>query len=37
MSSQHFPKPFRSSEGNINVRVNLSNYTTYDLKKCNTR
>ena len=26
--SQYFPKPFRSFRGNINVRVDLSNYTT---------
>ena len=24
--SQYFPKPFRSSGGNINVKVDLSNY-----------
>ena len=31
--SQYFPKPFRSFGGNINVKVNLSNYaTTTDLK-----
>ena len=30
---QHFPKPFRSFGGNINVKVDLSNYTTKtDLK-----
>ena len=26
--SQYFPKPFRSFGGNINVKVNLSNYAT---------
>ena len=26
--SQYFPKPFRSFEGNINVKANLSNYAT---------
>ena len=32
--SQHFPKPFRSFRGNINVKVDLSNYATKtDLKK----
>ena len=31
--SQYFPKPFRSFGGNINVKVNLSNYVTKtDLK-----
>ena len=25
---QYFPKPFRSFGGNINVKVNLSNYAT---------
>ena len=31
--TQYFPKPFRSFEGNINVKVDLSNYTTKtDLK-----
>ena len=31
--SQHFPKSFRSFEGNINVKVDLSNYATKtDLK-----
>ena len=31
--SQHFPKPFRSFERNINVKIDLSNYTTKeDLK-----
>ena len=30
---QYFPKPFRSFEGNINVKVDLSNYATkIDLK-----
>ena len=24
--SQYFPKPFRSFEGNINVKIDLSNY-----------
>ena len=26
--SQYFPKPFRSFGGNINVKVDLSNYST---------
>ena len=26
--SQYFPKPFRSFGGNVNVKVNLSNYAT---------
>ena len=26
--SQYFAKPFRSFEGNINVKVDLSNYAT---------
>ena len=31
--SQYFPKPYKSFGGNINVKVNLSNYTTKaDLK-----
>ena len=31
--SQYFPKPYRSFGGNINVKVNLSNYATKsDLK-----
>ena len=31
--SQYFPKPFRSFGGNINVKVDLSNYgTKTDLK-----
>ena len=31
--SQYFPKPFRSFEGNINFKVDLSNYATkIDLK-----
>ena len=31
--SQYFPKPFRSFVGNINVKVDLSNYATKtDLK-----
>ena len=31
--SQYFPKPFRSFGGNINVKVDLSNYATkIDLK-----
>ena len=31
--SQHFPKPFRSVERNINVKIDLSNYATKtDLK-----
>ena len=29
--SQHFPKPFRSFGGNINVKVDLSNYATKTL------
>ena len=33
MSSKYFPKPFRSFEVNINVKVDLSNYATKtDLK-----
>ena len=36
--SQYFPKPFRCFGGNINVKVDLSNYATRtDFKKCNTR
>ena len=36
--SQYFPKPFRSFGGNINAKVDLSNYATRtDLKKCDTR
>ena len=31
--SQYFPKPFRNFGGNINVKVDLSNYATKtDLK-----
>ena len=31
--SQYFPKPFRSFEGNINAKADLSNYVTKnDLK-----
>ena len=31
--SQYFPKPFRSFGGNINVKVDISNYATRpDLK-----
>ena len=31
--SEYFPKPYKSFGGNINVKVNLSNYTTKaDLK-----
>ena len=31
--SQYFPKPFRSFGGNINVKIDLSNYATKtDLK-----
>ena len=31
--SQHFPKPFKNFGGNINVKVDLSNYATKtDLK-----
>ena len=31
--SQYFPKPFRSFGGNINVKVDISNYATQtDLK-----
>ena len=26
--NQYFPKPFRSFAGNINVKVDLSNYAT---------
>ena len=26
--SQHFPKPFKNFGGNINVKVDLSNYAT---------
>ena len=26
--SQYFPMPFRSFDGNINVKVDLSNYAT---------
>ena len=26
--SQNFPKPYESFEGNINVKVDLSNYAT---------
>ena len=33
MGSQYFPKPFRSFGGNVNVKVDLSNYVTKtDLK-----
>ena len=33
MSSQYFPEPFRSFGENINIKVDLSNYTTKtDLK-----
>ena len=33
MGSQYFPKPFRGSGGNVNVKVDLSNYPTKtDLK-----
>ena len=33
MSSQYFPKPFRSFGENINLKVDLSNYATKtDLK-----
>ena len=33
MNSQYFPKPFRRFGGNINVKVDLSNYATKsDLK-----
>ena len=33
MGSQYFPMPFRSFGGNINVKVDLSNYATKtDLK-----
>ena len=35
--SQYFPKPFRSFGGNINVKVDLSNYATKtDFEKCDT-
>ena len=31
--SQHFPKPYETTGGDINVKVDLSNYTTKtDLK-----
>ena len=26
--SQNFPKPYESFEGNVNVKVDLSNYAT---------
>ena len=26
--SQYFPKPFKNFEGNINVKVDVSSYTT---------
>ena len=29
MGSQYFPKPFRSFGGNINIKVDLSNYVTH--------
>ena len=33
MGSQYFPKPYRNFGGNINVKVDLSNYATEtDLK-----
>ena len=35
--SQYFAKPYKSFERNINVKFDLSNYTTKsDLKKCTT-
>ena len=35
--SQYSPKPFTSFGGNVNVKVDLSNYATKtDLKICNT-
>ena len=35
--SQYLRKPFRSFGGNMNVKVDLSNYATKaDLKKCKT-
>ena len=35
--SQYFPEPFRSFGGNINVKVDLSNYATKtDLKMWHT-
>ena len=37
MSSQYFPKPLRSFRGNIDVKVDLSNYATKTDLKCNTR
>ena len=35
--SQYFPKPFRSFGGNINVKVDLSNYATKTDLKNETR
>ena len=36
--SQYLPKPIRSFGGNIDIKVDLSNYATKsDLKKCKTR
>ena len=33
MSSKYFPKPFRGFGGNMNIKVDLSNYATKtDLK-----
>ena len=34
--SQYFPKPFRSFGGNINVKVDLSNYAAKSDKKNET-
>ena len=31
--SQYFPKPYRTFGGNINVKVDLSNYTTKQISK----
>ena len=28
--SQYFPKPYESSDGDINVKIDLSNYATKD-------
>ena len=34
--SQYFPKPFRSFGGNINAKVNLSDYATKNDLKSDT-